>query len=760
MRLLDRFKKWFFNETKLDIINIADLIQIPGRDYYIDEPDKLDLIDNYKEEYLRLLSQKRRLTTKDISCDKLIESNKMYIDLILRLVMRDNFYDIENQSLLDNKIMISKLKIYLDEIVKIEDEVIERLIALSELEKGRRVPHLNRNTLKAEIDNLKVTLQILLSQKVSIRNEIDSYLTHISISDNRVSPKAIEERKDRTIRYASHIIDVGDIFSEEELSDNNIYKQMSIIAILETEMEKELYINKPDICITDLTWNAQSIGCTPDLNYSETIPIKNTLLKQLEQLEDRFMAYYLFGKNILKYEHWYEFYSAKFKILTFDIADNYDDIDLWKMLFVHSNEIERKVYKDIIYHKKGEILSASKGILKIIFYNITDNENKNYVITTKLSKLLSEYFKEDSNRFEFYGENDYHFSIDALRLLLSLDSEYNFVKLMNRKTNINHLPNNACFGELKKRTEEGQFVFDDIVPLSTVLEVMSDEDLHNSSYYKCLKEIYNAVRKSINPYFFMIDYELFPKDKNIYSRIPEGVKFKDVYFLPEGIKEIDGHLEPYDNYALKVIEESKDKVVIMPNSLIKLSNGKLFSLTRGVVLNNGIELIGSASKLKPHSDTFDIPSSLEKCDLSGINYSNIKKLRFKDYSNSKILRDPEQLAKLLYGSLICRTQNYRNKRTIPDWPYANIRVDVDVRVMPHHLESIILEEKGSDIGKIKLDSIQYYTTLKDMKTKDETYKADSKLTSNYAEKLCALLTERIESEKKKKEEKVKSKKKV
>ena len=759
MRLIDKFKKWFFNETKVDIINIADLIQIPGREYYINEQDKLDLINKYKEEYLKLLSQRRRLTTKDISCDDLVKSNKIYIDLILRLVMRDNFYDIENQSLLDNKIMISKLKIYLDEIVKIEDEVIERLIALSELEKGRRVPHLNRNTLKAEIDNLKVTLQILLSQKVSIRNEIDSYLTHISISDNRVSPKAIEERKDKTLKYASYVIKPKDLFTDEELTDNNIYKQMSIIAILETEMEKELYINKPDICITDLTWNAQSIGCTPDLNYSETIPIKNTLLKQLEQLEDRFMAYYLFGKNLVTYEHWYEFYSAKFKILTFDIADNYDDIDLWKMLFVRSNSIERKVYDDIIAKKRMDIYSNDR--MSLIKYPCLVKKDSIYSSEKDLVRLLSNYLKDDSKRFEFYGENDYHFSIEALRLLLSLDSEHKFIRLMNRKTNINHLPKNACFDELKKRIEEGQFEFHDVVPLSTVLEVMSDEAV--PSYYKCLKELYNAVKDAHNPYFFMLDHELFPMDKKIYSRIPEGVKFKDVYFLPEGIKEIDGHHiddGPYDHYALKIIRESKDKVVIMPNSLAKICYAKIFSLTKGIILNNGIESLGYVSQLKSHSDIFDIPSSLEKCDLHAIDYANIKKLRFKDYSNSKILRDPEQLAKLLYGSLICRTQNYRNKRTIPDWPYANIRVDVDVRVMPHHLESIILEEKGSDVGEIKLDSVQYYTTLKDMKAKEEIYTADLKLTSNYAQKLCALLTERIEFEKEKNEGKVKSKKKV
>ena len=46
------------------------------------------------------------------------------------------------------------------------------------------------------------------------------------------------------------------------------------------------------------------------------------------------------------------------------------------------------------------------------------------------------------------------------------------------------------------------------------------------------------------------------------------------------------------------------------------------------------------------------------------------------------------------------------------------------------------------------------------KAKEEIYTADKKLTSNYAQKLCALLTERIEFEKEKNEGKVKSKKKV
>ena len=739
MRLLDRFKKWFFKEEQIGIINIGDLIQIPGREYFENNIDKLNLIDRYKDEYLSILSQIKRLTTKDISCDNLIKNNKMYIDLILRLVMRDNFYDIENQSLIDNKIMIYKLEIYLNEIIKIEEETIERLIALSELEKGRRVPYLNRNTLKLEINNLKISLQILISQKVSIRNEIDSYLTHISISNEQISPRKIEERRDKTIRYASHIININDIFDDDELSDNNIYKQMYVIATLETKIEEELYINRPNI--VDLISRANEIKCTPDLNYDEAKLIKNKLLHDLNELEDKLLVYYKFGKNLVTYEDWYNFYSAKFRILTFDIADNYDDAYLRKLLFDNSNEEERKAYEDIIYHKIGEILSASKGIFKFLFYNITDNQYKNYIITTK---LLSDYFK----RFE-----DYHFSIPALRLLLCLDSKDNFIRLMNRIINIHSLPDKNCFNELKRNEGDGQFIFDEKVPLSTVLEVMSDEDLNNPSYYKCLKEIYNAVTNII-PYFFLINLESYPINQDIYSRIPEGLESKDVYFLPEGINTILSYNKPYDYYTKKIITESKEKVVVMPKSLRDIY---WFEKTKGVILNDGIKIIGQTSCFKSATEIFDVPASLEKCGLGIIDYSNIKKLRFKDYKNSMLLKNPKYLANFLYGSLVCKMLNFKNKRAIEDWPYGQMRVDVDVRVMPHVLESIILEENGVDVREIKLDNISCYTTLKSMRAKKTIYNADYKLTLYYVRKLNNLLRDMEKDEKNMDEVKVKKK---
>ena len=61
MKFMDRIRKWLFKEENVGIINIGDLIAIPGRDYYKSDIEKLNKIDSYKEEYLRVLSSKKRV---------------------------------------------------------------------------------------------------------------------------------------------------------------------------------------------------------------------------------------------------------------------------------------------------------------------------------------------------------------------------------------------------------------------------------------------------------------------------------------------------------------------------------------------------------------------------------------------------------------------------------------------------------------------------------------------------------------------------
>jgi len=732
MGFISKLKAFFFNEQQVGIINIGDLIQIPGREYFKDNKEALDLIEEYKKECLEILSQKKTIVTKDISSNELINKKDMYINLLLNMVMKEDQYTYENQKLLDNKIILLKFKLYLEEIIKIENETIARLIALLELEKSRRVPIRNRNTLKTEIDNLKVSLYILISQKSSINKEIDNYLTHISISDDKINLEEIEKRKAKTIKYASYIMNVGKILSNDKLTDTHIYKQMVVIALLETKMEEYLYTNKPSM------WNlntlADSIKYTPDLNYQETKTIKDRLLHDLSELEDQYILYHKFGKHLVSYDDFYRLYSAKFRIITFDIAetDNASYIDT--LIFRCNNDIENKVYADIIAEKKSQIFNGSNEMIKAISKK-NGNENALEII-----KLLSKYFKEDNTRFEAYGDDYYHHSLEALRLLLSLNSKEDFNRLLNRKVYTVYLPDKPCFEALKKGTVAETFTFADKVPISTILEAM--DDINVPTYYKCLNKLYLMVKPVT----------------------------EDYYYLPEGITFIDGFYHPYNSHLDKIITESKNKIIVMPSSLIKITGG-LFSSEniKGVILNDGIKSIGYSVNLKSPDKVFDIPASLEECDKGGINIDKVETIRFKDYKNSKILQNSEQLSQLLLNSLICKTLNFKNHETYTSISYIDERVDADVKVIPKSLKNtvelglpldslryIVLEENGNDVIKIDLDEILVYGTLKKMREKRGHYG----ITKEFSLKYVKALLEAIDLETKKLEDNSKTKKKT
>ena len=732
MSFINKLKAFFFNEPQVAIINIGNLIQIPGREYFKDNKKYLDLIDNYKKECLKILSQKKTILTKDISSNELINKKDMYINLVLNIVMKEDYYTYESQDLLDNKITLLKLKLYQEGINKIENDVIARLIALSELDNSRRVPIRNRNTIKNEIENLKISLYTLISQKISINKEIDNYLTHISISDNRMYPSKIEERRDQTIKYASYFMNINEIFNNEELTNNNIYKQMAIIALLETKIEEYLYLNKPSI--EYLNNKADSIKKITNLNYNEARTIKSKLIEDIYELEDQYMIYYKFGKNLVKYDDWYRLYSAKFRILTFDIfdIDNYEDYNLNKLIFESRNDIERKIYASIISDKEFDIASGKNAVINYIhdFYIVKEGNTR---IVQNLKKLLNIIFEKED--IEFTDTKEFHIRTHALRLLLSLDSKEDFCRFMNRKINIHNLPYFTNFN-IFRHDEKGNFIFDDNIPLSTILEIVYGDVSPN--YYRCLKELYSIHKKMFGNYFFMQD--------DIFKKIPNEFSFNDVYFLPEGINEIFLSLEhrKFDYYAKRVIEESKGKIIIMPKSLKEIY-GELFESKniKGIILNDGLEKIRYAY-LKPSSKVIDIPSSLKLCNEEWIyNVRNngletdiisIDTLRFKDYKNSKLLNNSEKLYEFLCFALSCKTMNFKNHRTTVTLTSIKGKIDADIKVIPTNLKFIVLEENGEEVIKINLNDIHCYGTLTAI-YKDDFYPITKELGKRYTEEL-------------------------
>ena len=157
MNIIDRFKKWFFQEEKVGLISIGDIIQIPGREYYKDDLAKLNQIDIYKEEYLNILSKRKLISSKEISFDNLEKEFLMHIELILNLYLnKEQFINMTSESYIKEKINMFKLQLYLNEINNMETETIEKLIALEELQKGKRVPIANRSLLSEKINSLKM----------------------------------------------------------------------------------------------------------------------------------------------------------------------------------------------------------------------------------------------------------------------------------------------------------------------------------------------------------------------------------------------------------------------------------------------------------------------------------------------------------------------------------------------------------------------------------------------------------------------------
>ena len=730
MEFISKIKKLLFKEQNVSIINIGNLISIPGRDYFANREDKKDIlkqINDYKDSYLKILSKKRKVFINELDNKSLNAKKDMYIKLILNIVMNDEYKDYSNSEvILEYKINSLKLKLYLEEIKKIEDETITRLIALDEIEL-ETIPEKNRNVLIEEINNLKNTLYIFFSQKIAINNEIDSYLNNISISSSNLRIKDVGDRKFETIFYTSLVMDVKDIIKEEELNTIIIPKQIAIIALLETKLEEYVYKNNFDF--NRYITTVFQIGNIPNLDFEEAKKMKQELLIELGKLENIYKIYYKYGRNQIDEDDFYQLYSAYFKVLTFDMLEDTFNKNFDTLECCDEDSIEYKIYQKILFEKKQKILKGENEVISNLFGS-----------SSKIIRLLSNYFKEDSKKFEFYGTPIFHHSANAIRLILALDSIENLQRLFNSKISRTSLPYERCFEELfvddllvvkNKPHFLKQFTFEMDLPLSTVLEVMNiEEDI--PMFYECLNVIYN---------------ELYKENKQNFS-----------YSLPEGITEINAHKYPFSYYAEKVRKEAKDKIVYMPSTLKKI-NGNLFvdvSLYRDngvsdIRLNEGIKSIGWYSLRSRESNiaVFDIPSTLESCDETSVNLTGSEYLCFNNYKESKLLFNSNELGNLIKNELTAKVLNFIYN--------GKDRISADVEVHTKTLSKIMLIDNDRLVKTISINDIKCYGRISDERIKQGEYKVSKELARKYASKIIQKVKLEIEKMESKEKTKKKSK---
>jgi len=661
MGFISKLKSFFFNEQEVGIINIGDLMQIPGREYFKDNEEALNLIDKYKEEYLNILQSKKTIYSRDLSFDDLQSEILMNVDLVLEIVGHNrDLYDEIKKPKSKNIIDMIKLKLYLNRIEEMETETIIRLIALKELEKGRRVPHINRNALKEEINILTTNLVIFINQKRAINIETSTYLSNVVI-DNNANENVDKELMD-LIKLAKVYIDISDV-------QNMDVKPEIKIAIIERRLEIYCYKHKNEI--TKLTKEVNDLDNT-DLSFTHLK--KEDFLRIITDLEAKYEIFRRYGRNVVTQEHLYNLYRVKFDIITFVLED-------YNIMPYIKSVTEKEIYEDIIFKKKEKIIRGKNSTIKEIFGK---NEKK-------AIKYLASLFQEDTRRSEIFSEYAIATSSTILKLLLTFDSEYDFRRfydniLVDTKKNMEYF-------------EDSYFTWQDKIPLSSLMEFMSPE--------------------IATEYYMSKDY----KNKYLYNLYYLSKEISGSYHLPEGLVSINipSYEPPYlvgykinHHYLRKIRTETKNKSVFFPDTLENIT-GDLFGSTKisKVHFNARLKSI-SQTLLEPYGQlTIHIPTKLETVGRSTIDLSNIKVIYFFD-EEAKLFnkKNKQSLCELLYDVFMINAETSQivttnNQKIVFETHGINDTVtnEIDLEEL---CKDIKIDKNISHIFLKGKDGIEYY----------------------------------------------------
>lgn len=603
MNIIDRFKKWFFQEENIGLINIGDIIQIPGREYYKDDFAKLNQIDIYKEDYLKILSKKKLISSKEISFDNLEKEFLMHIELILNLYLNKEEISIitTEEAYLKEKINLMKLQLYFNEINNMENETIEKLIALEELSKGKRVPLVNRRLLNEKINNLKMILLSFRNQKVAISIEIKNYLMILNSNslNEQIDSTYAFKKYEEVHNLAKDFISTNNLFNIDNLNIDYIAK----IALIEKELEIYAYLHKKDTNI--LKQELVNIKNTPITSSN-----KEQLLERVTIIENKYYVFEEYGRGIITYENLFELYKLKFDILTYNI-NNLD-----KNPLIPKTKIEYKCYEEII-NKKFECILMGKN--------------------TYLNDIYEEKTKQAIKEIAFYlkgiAPQKHATSIITdkyrLALLLAFDSENGLVKFFNQ----NMINTEEAIIKYGAKYNRAVFEFTESIPLDTCFQIVEANEMNNpndSTHYN-------------HPL-----YRLFKLTNNLPQYTTSG-GFK-TYFLPEGLKKINTlflhRTDPLRNY---INLKSNKNTVIFPYTMEEI-NGHLFYEyihPVNVILNNGLKIIGDHALKHQQMEHLILPSTVELISRHAFDFQSIKWLYFNDFENSKLLHDKEALRTLI-----------------------------------------------------------------------------------------------------------------
>lgn len=650
MNIINKVKKLFVKNKIIDN-NTTNIVLFDINDIKL--PSFKELNDKDKE---KVLKYKKEFDVDNL--ENVIKYNQdtakigenitnLFIKYLYELYEITNKYNKTIDELNDESINLAikniKLIVLKKELEELKYDACLKTIALNDINnnyKNRKheflelfsnAARIKRNMKLKSLNDLetrcKITVKTIEQQLIAMSNAINNNNTMINLINiyNNLTDKVnnIEYRENFYNKKLEYFIKLNKYCLQNSLQ--NIDKLQWLLNNFCSEKEQEILflIAKIDLDIDKFTYSNKNYLIQQfrnELEELENIHIfkenKYSLLTQIEKIEltsnmlhefisetEREIIIPYFDKDLIYKNELRKLYEIKFNVLTIDINEfGYSPI-------TSENSYEYEIYKSIISDKirkinNGETVEAKRFKEQGMFKKLINIFNKELISPSLSMKLKKEIILKSGY---------------LISLILSFEKENGLDNFFKEYT----LSKNYYKDWIKLYPN---IILEDSLSLDSI----------------CTFVEYELETKEINKY---------PNIYNLYKLIKQIEKNNhenNVYKLPEGIKEINGdygYMSSLTYPLLKIIKEkAKDKKIIFPSSLRKIT-GDIFANTpnsyniKGVVLNEGLEIIGPEVFDRQNIENVVIPPSVKEISNNSFNYSEIKDLEFIDFKESKLLHN-------------------------------------------------------------------------------------------------------------------------
>ena len=674
MNLKELIKKIFKSETKnYGLALPTDLVSVPMRDCLDD--DKIKELDEYKDNYLEILAQKKHFTSHNISSKDFSQEMLMNFELFGRLVINhDNNYNLDtmkdyekDELWLKQRINPIKIKLYIDKMEAMYNETHLRLVALKEIysESGKKLSKDKQSAILNEIYNLTSNFIIFKNNIYAALKEVETYKKEFSYGQNTpdiTDQEYVLNRHELDLTYYVSILIPDKLYALKNINLDVIDK----IAYLERELELYAYNH---LKIDDLNQELEAID-----KIEKAPKNRQMLLDKINELEIKYLVLNDYGGHELDLKPLYE---VKFDILTIDIVNQeespFKNIPAGR---------ELKYYKDIILDKLTTNITGVDSLLNQIL-----PDGKKYLI-----QYIVELLKYDNLNLALILQSAF-----SLSLVLSAVSHEKMNYFFNNyQIDFNDV--NLPYHFMKKLPAVG-IETKDKIPLGTV----------------CWINNLNIIMEKNGQGFINGDTNRIVEIYNYFSGI-ESEKTLE-YKVPEGITEIRPF---YTDWFIRdtILEGSAGKTLITPNSLKSIFLEHFYNYKndnnlyiKKVVLNEGLEeIIGNLDFDSIKTESITIPSTLLNIHQTNSFFPNDSIMKsasefiFTNFEASNILNDEKSRKYILRG--LCRRA------------YSNFRIMTNPNIYIHESEhnprNIILVSSNGSSYIISINEIVRENLLKEI----------------------------------------------